>query len=214
MQSINVGADIGHYSSKFNGEFSIISKVTKNSLGVLDKDIYHLMYDTNDYYVGRGSFEPNLNKIKKDNLIPLLLTGLSRLAINKQSCFNLVVGLPINLYKDWRTNLKEKILEHEVTQLTMEYQNIRQEKTIIINNCTVYPECVGAYYSIPNKFNSVIIVDIGGLTTDIAYIKKGSLIDASTVVVGTINILSKIQEYINSKYAVYLAYHITICNWI
>ncbi|MBE6059110.1 MAG: ParM/StbA family protein [Clostridium sulfidigenes] len=71
---------------------------------------------------------------------------------------------------------------------------------IVISEFKVYPEGIGAYYSLSTN-EDVIIVDIGGRTTDIAYICDKKHHTSSTVAVGTLNIYKSICDRLNGEHS-------------
>lgn len=187
------GIDVGNYSLKEYPNTIIKSLVTseENILG----SKHCLEYDDKKIYVGEGNFETELNKSSKDNFLPLLLSGIA-LNSTKEDVFQQVVcGLPINQYKANKEVLEDMILEKRVREIKF---NSKPRK-IIITDFKVYPEGIGAYYSL-NTHDDAIIVDIGGRTTDIAYITDRKLKGSSTVAAGTINIYKDIADKLNSLY--------------
>ncbi|RXM79561.1 ATPase [Clostridium tetani] len=188
------GIDVGNYSLKEYPGTNIKSLVTteENILG----SKLTLEYEDKTYYIGEGNFETELNKSTKNNFLPLLLTGI---AINstKDNVFQQVVcGLPINQYKVNKEYLEDMVLSNKVRNIKLKGES----RKIIISDFRVYPEGIGAYYSL-NTNDDVIIVDIGGRTTDMAYIVDGKLKTSSTVAVGTLNIYKDIADRLNALYS-------------
>lgn len=188
------GIDVGNYSLKEYPGTNIKSLVTteENILG----SKLTLEYEDKTYYIGEGNFETELNKSTKNNFLPLLLTGI---AINstKDNVFQQVVcGLPINQYKVNKEYLEDMVLNNKVRNIKLKGES----RKIIVSDFRVYPEGVGAYYSL-NTNDDVIIVDIGGRTTDMAYIVDGKLKTSSTVAVGTLNIYKDIADRLNALYS-------------
>lgn len=187
------GIDVGNYSLKEYPNTNIKSLVTteENFLG----SKLCLEYEDKKYFIGEGNFETELNKSSKHNFLPLLLTGI---AINttKDNVFQQIVcGLPINQYKANREVLEDKVLSIRVRELKLNGES----KRVVITDFKAYPEGVGAYYSLETN-DDVIIVDIGGRTTDIAYIVNKKLKESSTIAVGTLNIYKDIADKLNSLY--------------
>lgn len=186
------GIDVGNYSLKECPDTNIKSLVTKeeNILG----SKFCLEYENERYFIGEGRFETELNKSTKENFLPLLLSGL---AINSNGLNQQVVcGLPINQYKANKESLKDLMLSNRIREIKLNGKS----KRIIISDFEVYPEGIGAYYSL-NTSDDVIIVDIGGRTTDIAYIVSGKVRASSTIAVGTLNIYKDIADKLNALYS-------------
>lgn len=185
------GIDVGNYSLKEHPGTNIKSLVAteENILG----SKLTLEYEGKKYYIGDGNFETELNKSSKTNFLPLLLTGIS-LNSNKNDVFQQIVcGLPINQYKANKEALEDLVLGTRVREINFN----GEPRKIIITDFKVYPEGIGAYYSL-NISDDVIIVDIGGRTTNIAYIVNGKLKSSSTAAVGTLNIYKGIADKLNS----------------
>lgn len=188
------GIDVGNYSLKEFPGTNIKSLVTteENILG----SKLTLEYDNKIYYIGEGSFETELNKSTKNNFLPLFLTGIA-LNAPKQDVFQQVVcGLPINQYKTNKGILADMVLSERVRNIKLN----GEDRKIIITDFAVYPEALGAYYSLDTN-DDVIIIDIGGRTTDIAYISDKKLKESTTIVVGTIGIYKDIADKLNSLYS-------------
>lgn len=187
-----LGIDVGNYSLKTSEGINIKALVSKEA-NILGNSIV-LEMDNEKYVIGEGRFETELNKSSKQNFLPLLYAGI---ALSTKDNFNSVVcGLPINQYKKNKDNIENLIENNKVKKIKIN----GRERTIVIENFKVYPEGLGAYYNLPVN-EDVIIVDIGGRTTDIAYISNNKPIKTGTVAVGTLNILADIQDTINSDYS-------------
>ena len=76
---------------------------------------------------------------------------------------------------------------------------MKSENYIIVAGCSRFGDNIASILSKEGK--DVIIIDIGGRTTDIAYIsnKKHQLSD--TVAVGTLNIYKEVATKLNSEYS-------------
>ncbi len=191
-----LGIDVGNYSLKSNTGINIKALVSKEE-NILGSGIV-LVIDNNKYIIGEGNFETELNKSSKDNFLPLLYTGI---ALSSEDDFNSVVcGLPINQYKDNYKYLEELINKNKIKNIKIN----GRERALVIDNFKVYPEGIGAYYNL-NLNEDAILIDIGGRTTDIAYIADNKHQKSSTVAVGTLNIYKSIADTINSKYSLDLS---------
>ena len=187
-----LGIDVGNYSLKTSSNISVKSLVSTEE-NILGSKLI-LEYDNQKFIIGEGNFETELNKSTKENFLPLLYTGI---ALSSEDTFNqIVVGLPINQYKTNRGQLEQLVQENKMKTLKVN----GKLREIVRSDFKVYPEGIGAYYSFNSK-EDVIIIDIGGRTTDIAYIsdKKHQLSD--TVAVGTLNIYKEVATKLNSEYS-------------
>lgn len=205
LNSIIVGDDIGNYGVKVSdgvNNLTFKSIISRENLNVLTNSKHLILDDGNEYFIGgNGKFETELNKAKKQNFLPLMLASLCMVTPNPEDSFNtiykVVCGLPINQYKQNKDELEAMILDKKIHYVNFE----GKDRRILIDECKVYPECLGAYYSLDNGLTDIILIDIGGRTTDIAYISNGKLIKASTIAVGTLNIYADISHRLNSMYS-------------
>lgn len=185
------GIDVGNYSLKIWPDTCIKSLVTSEENILGSKLLLEL--NGKKHVIGEGVFETELNKSCKENFIPLLMAGI---ALSSKDVFNqIVVGLPINQYKKNKEELERLILNNRVQELKLN----GEARKVIITDFKVYPEGIGAYYSL-NISDDVIIIDIGGRTTDIVYVAGMKSEISSTVAVGTLNIYKDVADQLNSLY--------------
>ena len=188
------GLDVGNYSLKEYPNTNIKSLISTEE-NILGSKLC-LEYDNKKFYIGEGNFETELNKSTKENFLPLLLTGLA-LNSTKDDIFQQVCcGLPINQFKSNHEQLENLILSNRVKEIKLN----GEYKKIIITDFKVYPEGIGAYYSL-NTQDDTIIIDLGGRTTEIVHIVDKKVKESSTVAVGTLNIYKDIADKLNSLYS-------------
>ena len=191
-----LGLDVGNYGLKVNSNINVKSLVTEHEK--ILKEGITLEMDGKRYIIGDGNFETELNKSNKENFLPLLFTGI---ALSSKDEFNqVVVGLPINQYRTNKSVIENLIFENKMK--VIKFNN--EIRKIVIADFKVYPEGIGAYYSL-NTNEDVIIVDIGGRTTDIAYIENKRNSISSTVATGTLNIYKSVADKLNSDYCLNLS---------
>ncbi len=187
-----LGIDIGNYSLKSSTNINIKSLVSEEENILGSSNVLEI--DGKKYIIGEGEFETELNKSSKGNFLPLLYVAV---ALSSKDTINQVVcGLPINQYKANKDDLEQSINSNKIKAITLN----GEPRKIIISEFRVYPEGVAAYYSL-NTTEDVIIVDIGGRTTDIAYISGRKLRLSGTVAVGTLNIYKSVADRLNSDYS-------------
>jgi plasmid segregation protein ParM len=187
------GIDIGNYSCKEFPNTNIKSLVSTEE-NILGSQI-SLEYEGKKYFIGEGSYELELNKSSKENFIPLLLTCIAINSTKDQMFYQVVCGLPINQYRANKEVLEAIVMSKQIKEFKLN----NDPRKIIISDFAIYPEGVGAYYSL-NCNDDAIIIDIGGRTTDIAYIVNGKLKQSSTITVGTLNIYKDIADRLNAQY--------------
>lgn len=185
-----LGVDLGNYSVKTSKSISFLSKVSKMS-NILSNGIT-LKTSNGDFYMEDGEFDTEYRKVKKEHIREMFIAAI---ALSSDEVTNqIVVGLPLSQYKEDKEALKELLLKERIQRISIN----GVEKKLIIEDLEVYPEGIGAM--IDEDFNG-IIVDIGGLTTDIALLENNKIKKPYSLPVGTLNLYSDFVKIINSKYS-------------
>lgn len=188
-----LGVDLGSFSVKTSEKVTFLSKISEIDNFTGDNKI---IYNDKILFIGEGEFNTDWNKSKKQNTLPLLFTAIYRSTsdnINK-----VVIGLPINMYKKNKDDLKQLILNNRCAKVN--------GRELVISDIEVAPEGAAAYYNLsPEQIkkigsNQLIIINIGGRTTDISVFEGNKIIDIQTIPVGMLNVYQNIIDYINTKY--------------
>lgn len=188
-----LGVDLGSFSVKTSEKVTFLSKISEIDNFTGDNKI---IYNDKILFIGEGEFNTDWNKSKKQNTLPLLFT-----AIYKSTSDNInkvVIGLPINMYKKNKDDLKQLILNNRCAKVN--------GRELVISDIEVAPEGAAAYYNLsPEQIkkigsNQLIIINIGGRTTDISVFEGNKIIDIQTIPVGMLNVYQNIIDYINTKY--------------
>lgn len=197
-----IGIDFGSCNLKTSANIIVPSKV-KICTNFFGAD-YLIEVEGRTYIIGEGEYDTVLDKTKKENFIPMLcLTlGLS----TKEQVVRVVAGLPINQYKSRSKSKLESIIQDNKI-LSFKLNGI--ERNIIIENFSITAEGIATYYSLPIEIRNelrnkdVIILDIGGRTSDIALLKAGNkrtIGESTSLEVGMINIYKDVINEVNSRY--------------
>lgn len=188
-----LGVDLGSFSVKTSEKVTFLSKISEIDNFTGDNKI---IYNDKILFIGEGEFNTDWNKSKKQNTLPLLFTAIYRSTsdnINK-----VVIGLPINMYKKNKDDLKQLILNNRCAKVN--------GRELVISDIEVAPEGAAAYYNLSLEqikkigSNQLIIINIGGRTTDISVFEGNKIIDIQTIPVGMLNVYQNIIDYINTKY--------------
>lgn len=188
-----LGVDLGNYSVKTSTNVTFFSKVTQKENFTENNKI---IFNGESYNIGEGEFSTDWDKSRKDNTLTLLYAAISK--STQDNINQVVLGLPIQQYK----NNKDKMIE----LITNNRCGTVDNRKIFISDVTVAPEGASAYYAIPKDIREnigkkqLIIIDIGGRTTDIVIFKDKVIIDVKTIPVGVLNIYQELIDYVNSKY--------------
>lgn len=199
-KSTKIGADIGSYYAKSSEGKKFENRISLDD-SVLSGGAMKVDFKGERYLIENGVFDINVNKLIKENLLISIATliGLSC----SDACVDLGIGLPINFYKKQKKYLEDLIRENQEMVVTIN----GDKKRFLINKCVVIPEAVGVYYSLDPKFiqaikgREVLIIDIGGKTTDTCIIDSNMTIKKpSTQTIGMLNLYNNICNAINSNY--------------
>ncbi|NOW85507.1 plasmid segregation protein ParM [Clostridium beijerinckii] len=198
-----IGTDFGSCNLKTSTGIIVPSKVTKCDSSFFGAE-YLVEIEGESHIVGEGEYDTILDKTKKENFLPMLCLALG-LSTHEQAT-RVVAGLPIGQYKSKEKEKLEQMLQDN-KMLNFKLNGV--ERQIIIENSAVTAEGIATYYSLPVELRNglrnkdIILLDIGGRTSDIALLKAGKKrrIDESTSLeVGMINIYKDVVNKVNSKY--------------
>lgn len=188
-----LGVDLGSYSVKTSKKITFLSKLTE---GDSFTECNKIKFNYKSYNIGEGEFSTDWDKSRKDNTLILLYAAIAK--STEDNINQIVLGLPVQQYKKNKDNLIELIENNRCGTIN--------NRKIIIANISVAPEGASAYYSIDIELRKMIgnkqliIIDIGGRSTDIIIFENKVIIDVKTIPVGMLNIYQQIIDYINSKY--------------
>lgn len=188
-----IGVDLGNYAVKTSEKVSFLSKITQEE-SFLNEDEINI--NGTDYFIGRGEFSTDWVKSKKNNTLPMLFTAIYK--SSNETVNQIVVGLPIQQYKNDKDKIKRLIENNRCANVN--------GNQIVISDVAVAPEGASAIYNMDSNLKEsigkkqLIIVDIGGRTTDITMFFNNKIQDIKTIPVGALNIYQDIVNYINTKY--------------
>ncbi|WP_066500016.1 ParM/StbA family protein [Abyssisolibacter fermentans] len=143
---------------------------------------------------GTGSFSTDLLKSQHENTKILTYTAIAESFNQDYIKTNMVIGFPIGLYSRNKADMKNLFPTNELVEISIN----SKKKFIVFENVEVFPEAAGIYYLLNVK--DALIIDIGGLSVDIAYFKNGKLIKHRTYPMGILKLYSKIANHLNSSY--------------
>ena len=159
-------------------------------------------YNGESFAVGLGGqYLIEYSKVDRDNDVELIIGAVDKFIGDKDMLLvdKIVVGLPVS---QWIKN-KEKLEDKFRNLSPIVYYKDEQEKSIFFNDVEVQPECIGVYYGVEdfNPQRPTIIIDVGGLTTDIVCISPdGTITKPRTVNYGSLRLLNLIGKEIEMEY--------------
>lgn len=173
---------------------STVRRYSKDEI-ILDKNKLVVEFNGEKYIIGEtGEYATDLLKAGHEHTQMLVLTAIANSSTDEILTTNLVTGLPIGLYS------KQKVPMKFLFENTRNRLNINgKEKIIYINKVEVFPEAAGAFYS-QSKYNTGLVLDIGGLSIDTAYFEGEKLKKYSTYSHGIMKLYSKIANRLNAEY--------------
>lgn len=199
-----IGCDLGNENIKTSE--SIIYQNRMSTETRLYEEVENLRVEINGvkYTLGQGEFKTNYTKAEREDTLINLFTSIA--LSTTEEINQVMVGLPIQQYKPDKDKIQKMIMNNRIQEIILN----DKPRRIIISECAVFPESLATYYSLPTDVKDsigdidVIIVDIGGRTTDIALYSvingKRKLINYITIPAGTMNIYSDFIIAINDKW--------------
>lgn len=186
------GLDVGNSTCESNTGIIFDSKITTvEPMTPTNK----LVIDGKAYWIGEGTMDTTFKKVNKENYINFMycLLALSTSTVHNK----IVLGLPLSQYSNDRSELINMVLAN-----SEKIVNINgEEKPLIIDDVAIMPEGIS---TLPEGIDSIII-DVGGLTTDVALVRYErevrKIIKPISIATGTINLYTDFINKINSKYS-------------
>lgn len=192
------GLDNGYAFTKDNER-----RIFKSAYDTVDRMITgsrKITIDGNDYYVGVGNMTCEVDKTNTE--INKVCT-IANLVSSRDTEFYLVVGLPIGQFKAQNDKFKEIVLSYNKLDIRVN----GEQRKIHINDVMVFPQGAAAAYTF-NWKSDCIIVDVGGLTIDVALIEKNyngpGIVKSDTWYKGMRLLYTSIIEQVNLKYGLRL----------
>lgn len=209
MKIIDLGVDLGNYSTKIVGENyqdifeSRFREVSQEDIADMFGMIPNLFeFEGKSYIPQDGAFDFENRKMDRSNLRLCFAYALT-LACDDGDSVNAGVGLPLKQHNIDAKPLQDLLLGDGVYKVTLNGES----KTISIHDITVIPEAIGAFFSLDEELladrgsDDITIIDIGGKTTDLCTINKFNMpVKNDTIQQGTYDHHSSILKHINSRY--------------
>lgn len=185
--------DLGNYNIKvaedinFISTFSEVNDADESEIKILEfqGSRYRMEYE--------GAFDSEFNKAKK-NYIPNLLWALDKSDAKDGDIYRLILGLPLNNLGQ-ADKIKLDLENKSFTYLTNEI------KTITIKEVYVVGEGISSYYALPSHLREedLIILDIGGRTTNIVEYSNKRVKKSDTINIGMIEFYNRIKTKFNNE---------------
>ena len=156
-----IGVDLGNCNIKTSKGVIVPSLITKGENYLISTG-YQIAFNNEVFIIGEGNYDTNLDKISKENLLPMLCLALG--LSTKEEFIRMVIGLPINQYR----TKKDKMIEVIENNKILNFKLNGEERTIYIEDAAIFPEGVATYYSLDvDKRKALIdkdliVLDIGG----------------------------------------------------
>lgn len=177
----NLGIDFGAVNCKSNIVGVVIpSKTTKveNRL-VGDNEIVNI--DGDARVIGIGYYERDKDlKFKQSHFKHLFFSTIVHSTDDIEN--NIILGLPVDQYKNHKKEYKEFIKSISNKEFTIKLKGKDEEqRRIVINNVDIFPEGLGVLYSLSEEQlkelegYDILIIDIGGSTTDWVLLRGSGL---------------------------------------
>jgi plasmid segregation protein ParM len=188
--------DLGNYNTKgvADGEdFQFISTFEEyDSADTSEKKV--LVYNDKNYRMEfEKDFDGEYNKALKDYM-PNLLWGLDKSGVQNGEHIRLLLGLPITSLGQ-ADKIKNDLVGKSFTFKTTE------EKTIHIDEVVIVGEGISSYYMLPkeDREKDLVLIDIGGRTTNVVEYKNKRIVNKDTFPTGTIDFYNRAKNKFNNE---------------
>lgn len=184
--------DLGNYNIKCCDDIEFIATFEELDLADQSEDNI-LELDGKKYAMEKESdFDPMFNKAKKDYL-PNLVWTLDKMGAEDGDIYQVILGLPINSLGQADT-LKDELTGKKITYIT------DVKKTITIEKVGIVGEGISSYYMLPKdeREKDLIVIDLGGRTTNVVEYKNKKLVKKDTINEGMIDLFGNIKIKYNN----------------
>lgn len=156
-------------------------------------------YENKKYVIGdKGKTNTDLFKSKHEETKLLILTAIALSNPTPIQKVKLITGLPIGRYAEEREDM---IKLFQSTRNEMKVNDLRY--IIEIQETEVFPEGASSFYAI--ETDEGLVIDIGGLSVDIAQFNKGKVLSKySTYKMGIMSLYREIANRLNNIYSLNL----------
>ena len=189
---------------------SVIKKGSSMDVQALDdSEGYRVQYESQMWRVGsKGNYDFTGERMTKDSDIPKLLTLFGLSGRDNLLIDMLVTGLPIEEFNLYRNVLRENIQQ----RFGYRFGTSNIYKSAVVVKAIVIPQSAGAYfdYVLDDKgelrehlisTENVLVLDIGGRTTDACIMENGKYSQQSfTILSGVWKIHEYLRKLVLNKY--------------
>ena len=191
-----VVVDLGNYNVKYLADRKGIFSSKYSTKFNANSDMFErIEIDGQLTFIGIGEYEREFNKVEK-NYLPLLLYAIDK--ATNESDINLCLLLPIAQMSN-----KDKLI-NELKGNTFIFDINGNNRRININKVAVLAEGFVSYYSLEDKIEDILIIDIGSRTVNYSSFLDGKLEKSFTERIGVFDLYSTIKDIENSRGGDYL----------
>ena len=193
---IDLEIDLGNYNTKSSNGV-IFRSTFKEGMPINPLGENVVTFGGRSYTMEKGKFDNTFNKAQK-NYLPNLLYAIIKSSSPEDEDFNLMLGYPLdneNVAQEFKDDLIGK-------EFKVEYKrgaNV-SNRTIRIHDVSCVGESISSYYTLNanERGEDLIIIDIGGRTTNVSVFQKRRMIDKFTIPMGTIDLFGEIVSRWNN----------------
>lgn len=188
--NILITADLGSFNIKLSSGGIYENRfLLDNRTDVFGYDT--ITFEDNTYFFGKGSFDKTFIKAKKNILVPLLY-ALGRDGVS--GTINIILHLPSS-----QMTMKSEIVD-QLSNKTFSYIVNGKSATVTFNKVGVLREGFSSFYSLPKRSEGlIVIIDIGGRTTDIFAFEDGKEVAQDSIPMGTFEYFDYIAKELTGR---------------
>ena len=185
--------DLGNYNIKLTNNVSFISPYVEfDGVDTTEKNV--LEYEGKKFAMEyEADFDAEFNKVNKAYM-PNLLWGMHKYGVKDGEELRVFLQLPLSNLGQ-ADALKNDLLDKSFTFTT------DTTRTVHIKDVVIIGEGMAAFYTLPGEVREkdLIVIDIGGRTTNVVEYRNGRKHEAETVNIGTINLYNDIKVRFNNE---------------
>lgn len=189
--------DLGNYNTKSsNGVIFRSAFIEGMPVNPLGENV--ISYNGESYTMEKGKFNNTFNKAQK-NYLPNLFYAIIKSSSVECEDFNLMLNYPLD-NESVAEQFKNDLIGQEFKVRYQRGQKIT-DRVIKIHNVRCVGESLSSYYTLNanERAEDLVIIDIGGRTTNVSVWQHRKLVDKFTIVLGTIDLFEDIIKRFNNE---------------
>lgn len=194
LKAIILAVDLGNYNVKTSEGIIFPAKFKEDNSESAPIGEEVIIFNGRTFLMEKGSYDFTFNKAKKEYM-PNLLYAIAKSVPESVKAIKLVLGVPLD-----NLGLREAFKE-DLEGKKFEFTYGDRQREIFIDKVATIGEGISSYYQLTStqRSNDVMIVDIGGRTTNVVTYKNKKQDSKLTIPLGMLDLYNEIKTKENNE---------------